>query len=364
MSFKGFGSDNHAGVHPQVLAAIEAANEGHAHAYGDDPWTRRAVELILDKLGPDADVALVFNGTGANVVCLASACRPWQSVICARTAHINCDECAAPEHIAGVKLVPVDTPDGKLTPDLIAPELKDFGFEHAAQPRVISISQVTEYGTVYTAEEIRALADIAHAHEMLLHMDGARIANAAVALGIPLRALTADAGVDLLSFGGTKNGMLAGEAVVLFGAARGDHLPYVRKQSAQLSSKMRFVAAQFIAMYDGDLWHRCAAHANEMAARLSAGAAAAGITVTQPAQANEVFALLPREQAARLIERFHFYVWDERPGATDVEVRWVTSWDTSTAEVDALLQALLRAHPQDRAGIIDEEDLSGVAGTE
>lgn len=340
MRYKGFGSDNQAGVHPQVLAAIEAANEGHAHAYGDDPWTARAKEILLERLGPDADVAFVFNGTGANVVCLAAACRPWESVICARTAHINVDECGAPEHIAGVKLVAVDTPDGKLTAELVAPELSGFGFEHHAQPRVISISQLSEYGTLYTPAEVAALAAVAHEHGMLLHMDGARIANAAVALDVPIRAFTADAGVDLLSFGGTKNGMLAAEAVVLFGESRGNHLPYVRKQSGQLSSKMRFVAAQFIAMYDGDLWHRCAAHANEMAARLAAGAQAAGVRVTQSPQANEVFALLPRDRAALLIERFHFYVWDERAGDTHVEVRWVTSWDTTAEEVDGLIAAL------------------------
>ena len=341
MRYKGFGSDNQAGAHPQVLAAIEAANEGHAHAYGDDPWTARAKEILLERLGPDADVAFVFNGTGANVVCLAAACRPWESVICARTAHINVDECGAPEHIAGVKLVAIDTPDGKLTPDLVAPELSGFGFEHHAQPRVISISQLSEYGTLYTSAEVAALAAVAHEHGMLLHMDGARIANAAVALDVPIRAFTADAGLDLLSFGGTKNGMLAAEAVVLFGASRGKHLPYVRKQSGQLSSKMRFVAAQFIAMYDGDLWHRCAAHANEMAARLAAGAQAVGVSVTQSPQANEVFALLPRDHAAQLIERFHFYVWDERPGDTHVEVRWVTSWDTTAEEVDGLIAALV-----------------------
>lgn len=340
VGFKGFGSDNHSGVHPQVLAAIEAANVGHAHAYGDDPWTRRATELFIERLGPAADVAFVFNGTGANVISLASACRPWESVICARTAHINCDECAAPEHIAGVKLVPLDTPDGKLTPQIVAPALTGFGFEHAAQPKVISISQVSEYGTVYSVEEVRALAELAHEHGMLLHMDGARIANAAVALDVPLRAFTADAGVDLLSFGGTKNGMLAGEAVVLLGEGRAEQLPYVRKQSAQLSSKMRFVAAQFIAMYDGDLWHRCASHANEMASRLARGASGAGVSVTQHPQANEVFALVARQTASQLAERFHFYVWDERPGADEVEVRWVTSWDTTPAEVDALVDAL------------------------
>lgn len=337
---RGFGSDNHAGVHPAVLAEIAQANTGHVPAYGADPFTSRAIEILRGHFGEAADVAFTFNGTGANVVCLSSACRGWESVVCAESAHINSDECGAPEHIAGVKLVPVAAPDGKLTPDLVRPKLTGFGFEHHAQPRVISISQVTEYGTVYTAEEIRALADLAHVHGMLLHVDGARLANAAVALDSTLREITVDAGVDLLSLGGTKNGMLAGEAVLLFGGGRSEFLPYVRKQSAQLASKMRFVAAQFTAMFEGDLWRECAANANAMAARLADGARAAGVTITQPAQANEVFALLPRELAAALAERFRFYVWDERPGAADVEVRWVTSWDTAEGDVDGLVAAL------------------------
>lgn len=333
---RGFGSDNHAGVHPDVLAAIAEANVGHVPAYGDDPYTAHAVELFGRHLGEDIDVHLVFNGTGANIVSLASVATPYQSVICPETAHINVDECAAPEHIAGVKLVPVATPDGKLTPELVRPYLTGFDFEHHAQPRVISISQVSEFGTVYSPEEIRALADLAHAHEMVLHMDGARLANAAVSLGCALRDITADAGVDVLSFGGTKNGMLAGEAVVHFGSSRTAAVKYVRKQSAQLPSKMRFVAAQFIAMFEGDLWRECAAHANSMATRLASGARERGVRITQSVDANEVFAMIDEEQLSRAQEAYRFYTWDEARG----EVRWVASWDTAEEDVEGLLRLL------------------------
>jgi threonine aldolase len=333
---RGFGSDNHSGVHPEVLEAIAAANVGHAFAYGEDLWTARAIDVLQGHFGQDAQVAFTFNGTGTNIIALSALCRPWESVICAQTAHINVDECAAPEHIANVKLVPVATADGKLTPDLVRAHLTGFGFEHHAQPRVVSVSNVAELGTVYSPFELRALADLAHAHDMALHVDGARIANAAAGLGVPLSALAGEAGVDALSLGGTKNGMLAGEAVVLFGEARSSDLPYIRKQSAQLASKMRFVAAQFLAMFDGDLWLRCASHANAMAARLAAGAQGAGIEITQPVQANEVFALLPPEATPRLQERFKFYVWDESRN----EVRWVASWDTTEDDVDELVQAL------------------------
>ncbi len=333
---RGFGSDNHAGVHPAVLDAIAEANSGHVPAYGSDLFTERAHAALRRHLGEEAQIAFTFNGTGANVVSLATLCRPWESVICAASAHINTDECGAPEHIANVKLVPVETPDGKLTPELVRPNLTGFGFEHHAQPRVISVSNVSELGGVYTPDELRALADLAHEHDMYLHVDGARICNAAVSRGVPLRALAADAGVDALSFGGTKNGMLAGEAVVLFGDARSDDLAYVRKQSGQLSSKMRFVSAQFIAMFEGDLWRECASHANAMAARLAGGATEAGIEITHPVDANEVFAILPREATPALQERFRFYVWDEARN----EVRWVTSWDTAGEDVDALVAAL------------------------
>jgi len=340
LSWRGFGSDNHAGVHPEVLAAIAEANSGHAHAYGDDPWTGRATAAIRSHLGDDAQVALVWNGTGANVVGLSALCKSWESVVCASSAHINTDECAAPEHIANVKLVPVETPDGKLTPELVEPQLTGFGFEHHAQPRVISVSQASELGTVYTAEELRALANVAHSHGMVMHVDGARLANAAVGLGCSLAAISSEAGVDVLSFGGTKNGMLAGEAVVLFGDEVTDDLAYVRKQSGQLASKMRFVAAQFVAMYEGDLWQRCAANANSMAARLAEGAAARGVHIAQEVRANEVFALLPDERIAQLAARFHFYTW--QPGAAPGHslVRWVTSWDTTAEDVDALLGEL------------------------
>lgn len=339
-TWRGFGSDNHSPAHPEVLSAMAAANSGHAHAYGDDPWTARAIAVLRGHLGEECDVAFTFNGTGANCTALGAVSRQWHSVVCASTAHVNCDEAAAPERLAGIKLVTTATPDGKLTPALVEPYLSTIGFEHAAQPRIISVSNVTELGTVYTPDELRALADLAHAHGMLLHVDGARLANAAAALGCAIRDITADAGVDLLSFGGTKNGMVAGEAVVIFGGARTRDLVFTRKQLAQLASKMRFVSAQFIAMYEGDLWRECASHANAMAARLAAGARERGVEITQVPQANEVFALLPAERVGPLAERFHFYTWREDAVPGMHEVRWVCSWDTQPADVDALLDAL------------------------
>jgi threonine aldolase len=339
-TWRGFGSDNHSGVHPEVLSAIAEANVGHAHAYGDDPWTVRAIRAVRSHVGDDAQVAFVFNGTGANVVGLAAACRPWESVICAESAHIMTDECGAPEHIANVKLIPVATPDGKLTPELVKPALTGFGFEHHAQPKVISVSNVTELGTVYSARELRALADLAHSKGMLLHVDGARIANAAVGGGAPLSGLSSDSGVDILSLGGTKNGMLAGEAVVLFGDARTDDVGYVRKQSGQLASKMRFISAQFVAMYEGDLWRRSASAANLMARRLAEGAQAKGVEIAFPVQANEVFALVADDAIPELQERFHFYAWEEGLAEGRSLVRWVTSWDTTPVEVDELIRAL------------------------
>lgn len=335
-----FGSDNHSGVHPDVLAAIAAANEGHVAAYGNDPFTEHAHAAFRSLLGEEIDIAFTFNGTGANVVALASICRPWESVICAETAHINVDECAAPERIANVKLVPVPTPDGKLTPELVRPHLKGFGFEHHAQPRMISVSQATEYGTVYQPDELAALADLAHVHGMLLHVDGARLANAVASVGCTVREMITDSGVDALSWGGTKNGMLFGEAVVLFHGAPADVLAFVRKQSCQLASKMRFVSAQFTAMLEGGLWLELARHANAMAARLAEEVAdAPGVAITQPVQANEVFATLPPEVIGPLAEEFRFYTWDESRG----EVRWVTSFDTRPEDVDALAAAVYRA---------------------
>ncbi len=339
-AWRGFGSDNHSGVHPDVLSAIAEANVGHAHAYGDDPWTVRAIAALQMEFVEQSQIAFVFNGTGANVVGLSAVCRPWESVICAESAHIATDECAAPEHIANVKLVTVLTPDGKLTPELVKPALTGFGFEHHAQPKVISVSNVSELGTVYTPAELRDLADLAHSKGMLLHVDGARIANAVASLGVSLANLTVDAGVDVLSLGGTKNGMLAGEAVVLLGDACTASLPYVRKQSGQLPSKARFVAAQFLAMYGSGLWLRCAENANVMAQALASGARSRGIDIAFSVQANEVFALLPDAAIPALQERFHFYAWEEGVAEGRSLVRWVTSWDTTVEDIDLFLQAL------------------------
>ena len=327
----GFASDNHAGVHREVLQAISAANEGHATSYGDDPWTARAMQRFREHFGPAARAFPVFNGTAANVLSIETLTQPWQAVICARTAHLHVDECGAPER-AGRKLLVVDTPDGKLTPALVEPLLVRIGDEHAVQPRVVSIAESTELGTVYTPDQIQALATWAHSHGLLLHMDGSRLANAAAALGLPLRALTTDVGVDALSFGATKNGALGVEAVVLLRADIDDGLRFRRKQAMQLASKMRYMSAQLDALLEGDLWHRNADHANAMARRLAdAVGSLAGVRITQAVDANAVFAILDSAVTERLQQDWPFYVWDDSSG----EVRWMTGWDTVPEDVDA-----------------------------
>lgn len=341
---RGFASDNASGAHPEVVAAIEAANHGHVTAYGDDPYSARARAAFRAHFGEAADAFLVFNGTGANVLALQAMTNPYEAVICAETAHLHVDECGAPERIAGVKLLPVATLDGKLTPDLAASRVERVGDQHAVQPRVISISESTELGTVYRPDEIRALADFAHEREMFLHMDGARIANAAAALGLPLRALATDAGVDALSFGGTKNGLLLGDAVVVMRPELADGFAYVRKQSLQLASKMRFLGAQFTALLEGDLWRRNAEHANAMAGRLAAAVEAIeGVVLAQPVEANAVFANLPGEAIARLRAELPgenpFYVWDPDAGT----VRLMCSWDTQGEDVEGFAEALREA---------------------
>jgi threonine aldolase len=329
---RGFASDNYAGILPELLEAIAAANTGHAVSYGGDEWTARVGELFRSHFGAGASTALVFNGTGANVVALQALCRPYEACVCASTAHLNVDECGAPERVAGLKLLAIDTPDGKLTPELVQPRLVRFGDEHAVQPKVVSITQSTELGTLYTPEEIAALADQAHSHGMVLHVDGARLSNAAAALGLPLRAFTTDVGADAVSFGGTKNGMMLGEAVVFLREGLGGDVAFLRKQSMQLASKMRFIAAQFEALLSGQLWLASAAHANAMARRLAdAVSQIAGVEVTQKVQASAVFAILPPAATASLQERWKFYVWDENTG----EVRWMCSWDTTEEDVDA-----------------------------
>ena len=340
---RGFASDNYSGVHPEVLAALAEANGGHQVAYGEDVYTARLQEVVAELFGEGATAWPMFNGTGANVVGLQSMLPRWGAVICADTAHIHVDEGGAPEKSGGIKLLPVATPDGKLTPDLIAAEAWGWGDEHRAQPLVVYITQSTELGTVYTPDEIKAITDYAHEHGMRVYMDGARIANAAASLDLPLRAFTTDVGVDVLSLGGTKNGALLAEAVVVLDPGAADGLVYLRKNQMQLASKMRFVSAQLLALFDGDLHLRCARHANAMAARLRAGIEAGiaqgtlpGVSFTQATEANAVFALLPAGVADRLRTRFRFYDWDAAAG----EVRWVCGFDTTEDDVDAFVAAL------------------------
>jgi len=337
---KGFASDNYAAAHPEVLAAIAEANTGHAVAYGADPWTARAQDLLREHFGQQARSFLVFNGTAANVLCLRAMCRPWESVVCAAAAHVNVDEGGAPERIAGVKLHALQTPDGKLTPELVATRLDRAGDEHAVQPRVVTVTQSTEHGTRYSLEELGALASFAHEHDLLLHVDGSRLANAAAALDVPLRAVATDAGADAVSFGGTKNGLLCGEAVILLRPGLADGFAYLRKQTLQLASKGRFLAAQFIALLEGDLWRRSAAHSNAMATRLaSAVADVPGVRIVQPVQANGVFAVIAPEATEVLQRDWRFYVWDPTAG----EVRWMCSWDTTPEEVDDFAAAIADA---------------------
>jgi threonine aldolase len=340
VSNRGFASDNAAGVHPKVLEAIGAANTGHAFGYGHDDRTRAVEQLFRERFGPDAQTFLVWGGTAANVLSLRAACRPWEAVVVAESAHMNVDEAGAPEAIAGIKLLTVPTEDGKLTAELAEPRIVRVGDEHAVQPRVISISQTTELGTLYEPEEIAALAEFAHARGMLLHVDGARLSNAAAALGVPLRVLSTEAGVDLFSFGGTKNGLLGAEAVVLLKPGLADGFQYLRKQSLQLASKMRFLAAQFQALLEDDLWLELANHANAMAARLALTIQELPqVQITRPVQANAVFATVPHEAIAELQRQFPFYVWDERRD----EVRWMCAWDTTEDDVAALAGALKAA---------------------
>jgi len=327
---KGFASDNNSGVHPAVFKAMEAANTGHVTGYGTDKYTQKAIEIFKEKFGRETEVFFVFNGTGANVLGLSTVTQSFNSIICAETAHIQEDECGAPEKFTGCKLLPVEPVNGKLTPERIQHHLKGFDFEHHSQPRVISISQVTEMGTVYQPEEIKALADLAHKNNMLLHMDGARIANAAVALTLDFKEFTKDCGVDVLSFGGTKNGMMLGEAVLFFDPERTKFTKYIRKQSMQLYSKMRFVGAQFIAYFENDLWKETAVHSNKMAKLLEAEVAKIPeIKLTQQVEANGVFAIVPPEIIKPLQEKFFFYMWNE----TISEVRWMTSFDTTEKEI-------------------------------
>lgn len=327
---RGFGSDNFSGVLPEVFKALEEAAYGHQHSYGEDDYTVKAKEDFRKVFGKDIEVFFVYNGTGANILSLSAFTRSYHAIICAETAHINVDECGAIEKQSGSKLLTVPTFDGKLNIGLIGNHMHGFGEQHHAQPKIISLTQCTELGTVYTPEELKEICDFAHAHNMYVHMDGARLANAVAWLGCNPKAITVDAGIDVLSFGGTKNGMMFGEAVIFFNTSAIAEIPYIRKQLMQLHSKSRFIAAQFSAVLKDNLWLKTAGHANRMAKQLANEASQLpGIRITQEVQGNEVFAIIPREKISALQEECFFYVWDEDAS----EVRWVCSFDTTENDV-------------------------------
>ncbi|GIH98011.1 threonine aldolase family protein [Planobispora takensis] len=341
---KSFASDNHAGVHPAILAAIAEANAGDAPAYGADPWTKAMEDAFRAEFGDQATAYAMFNGTGANVVGLGLMLRPYDSVLCPATAHINTHEGGAAERVLGAKLVPCPTDDGKIAVDGIRDHLSVIGNTQYAQPRVVSISQVTECGTAYTAAEIAELAEFLHSRGLFLHMDGARLANAAAELGCSMRALTTDAGVDVLSFGGTKNGAMGAEALVILRPELDPPALFLRKQGMQLASKMRFVSVQLTALLTDGLWRENAAHANAMAHRLADGVSdLPGVSLRWPVQSNAVFPALPEKAITELQQRYLFHMWD----ANENVVRWVTSFDTTPEEVDTFvsdIRTVVSAH--------------------
>ncbi|MDN5807708.1 MAG: beta-eliminating lyase-related protein [Brevibacterium sp.] len=340
---RNFGSDNWAGAHPEVIAAITEANVGHTPGYGGDPWTSRFGEVMKGHFGPSAQAFPVFNGTGANVLALQSSLPRWAAVITAASAHINYDETGAPEKVGGLKVIGAPTRDGKLTPEIINSAVLGRGNEHNAQPLAVSISQSTEWGTTYTPDEIRAIADTAHGLDMILHVDGSRLGNAAAHLDTDLGAITTDVGVDIISLGGTKNGLLGAEAIVVRNSEIGQGMKFLRKMNLQLSSKMRFLSAQLNALYEGELWRTSANHANAMATRLADGLAEAvsrgrapDVSTVAPVESNVVFVHMPADVAARARQRFAFANW---PMAKDV-VRLMCAFDTTADDVDALIAAI------------------------
>jgi len=333
---RGFASDNNAGVHPRIMKALTDVNSGHCIAYGDDVYTEAAKEQFA-KLFGDCDVFFVFNGTGANVLSLQAMTQPFNAVICSKTAHIHVDECGAPERFTGCKLLYNNTPDGKLKTLDIAGHLHGIGFEHHAQPRVVSITQTTEMGTVYTVDEINEIANYAHDNGLLLHVDGARIANAAVSLDVSLKDMITNTGVDVLSFGGTKNGMMFGEAVVILNKSLSNNFKYIRKQGMQLASKMRYISAQFNEYFNDGLWLENARHSNRMAQFLyNEVKELNGVMITQKVAANAVFAIIPSHVIEKLQREFFFYVWDDLSS----EVRWVCSWDTTEDDIKRFVDTL------------------------
>lgn len=335
---KAFASDNYSGIHPEILEAISHANQLHEVSYGADTVTKKADGLFESIFGP-VKVIYAFNGTGANVIALKCCTLPFQAVVCTQFAHIHVDECGAPTQAIGCTLIPLSTTDGKLSPELILPTLNAVGNVHHNQPKVISISQSTEVGTVYSLKELKALCDFAHAHDMYVHLDGARISNAVAALGVDLKAATVDCGIDIMSFGGTKNGLMIGEAVLIFNEELKKYADFYQKQSAHLFSKNRFIAAQFIALLSNDLWKRMATHANSMAQLLADEIKQIpSVTITRSVDANAVFVIIPEHAIAPLQQEYPFYIWDDKT----LELRWMCSFDTQKEDVMAFVQTLKR----------------------
>lgn len=336
---RGFASDNNAGIHPKILKAIESVNSGHTVAYGEDIYCMRATSKFIEFFGEDIVPFVVFNGSAANVLSLQALTQRHNAVICADTAHIHVDECGAAERFTCCKLLTVPTPDGKLRVDLIKRQMHGIGFQHHVQPKVISITQPTELGTLYTPDEIRSIVEFAHEQNMYVHVDGARLANAAVALNQPFRALTTDVGIDVLSLGGTKNGMMCGDAIIFFNSTLAEDFLYTRKQGLQLASKMRFIAAQFIAYLSDNLWADIARHSNAMAQILAKKVSQIPqVQITQKVEANCVLAIIPESIIEQLQREYFFYVWDEDRS----EVRWMTSWDTTEEDIEKFVAALQR----------------------
>jgi len=336
---RGFASDNNAGVHPEILKAIEEANQGHVVAYGDDIYTERGIRKFCEIFGDDIDVYFVFIGTAANVLGLDAVTKPYHSIICAETSHIHEDECGAPERFTGCKILALHTEDGKLRIENIEKEMYGIGFEHHSQPRILSITQTSEMGTVYRSQEIRTLTEYAHKHHMLVHMDGARICNAAAFLGTDFKDFTKDAGIDILSFGGTKNGLMYGEAVIFFNKKHSDDFKYLRKQGMQLASKMRFIGAQFERYLTDKLWLKLATHSNKMAKILESEVKnIPEVQITQKVESNMIFAVIPEKITKPLQEEYFFYIRNEKKN----EVRWMCAWDTTENDISGFVSTLKR----------------------
>lgn len=335
--FKSFASDNNSGVHPDILKAILEANSGHALAYGDDIYTKEADKIFEKHFGPNIDAYFMFNGTAANVLGLKAITNSFNSIICADIAHINTSECNAVEIFTGCKLLTIPSNDGKITIEQVKRHMHTLGEQHHAQPKVISITQATEMGRVYKIEEIKKLADFAHKNNMLLHMDGARLSNAVARLGVKLRDISVDAGVDVLSFGGTKNGGMSGEAIIFFDKSLSKDFKYIRKQGMQLTSKMRFISAQFIALLSNDLWLKNASHANKLAKILEKELRKIPeIKITQEVETNAIFAILPKALIPKIQEKYFFYVWNEETS----EVRFMTSFDTTEEDIMSFVKVI------------------------